>query len=341
MDEAASRGADLVRQLLAFGRQQRSSPETLDLNHALDGMQSWLGCLLDEALTLEVVLSAEPVFVHIDPAQLEQIIVNLLTNARDAVPGHGKISIEARELELSEADDLPRGRYAMLSVTDTGTGMDLETRQRLFEPFFSTKDVGKGTGLGLATVHGIVEQAGGKIRVSSEAGRGSCFRVYLPLVTRPEAVEVRPPTHSGFRELLPARLGVNILLVEDQPAILAVAQRILRRAGHHVLTADSAEAALKLSQEHEGPIDLLVTDVVMTGMNGPALAARLSPQRPEMQTLFMSGYSGEHAQLFDHPEGGAAFLAKPFTPTDLLAAVTALLAARASSSAKKNPAAGA
>jgi len=341
MDEAASRGADLVRQLLAFGRQQSSSPETLELNHALDGMQSWLGCLLDEALTLEVVLAAEPVFVHIDPAQLEQIIVNLLTNARDAVPGQGKISIETRQVELSEADDLPRGRYAMLSVTDTGTGMDLETRQRLFEPFFSTKDVGKGTGLGLATVHGIVEQAGGKIRISSEVGRGSCFRVYLPLVTRPEAVEVRTPTHSGFRELLPARLGVNILLVEDQPAILAVAQRILRRAGHHVLTADSAEAALKLSEEHEGPIDLLVTDVVMTGMNGPALAARLSPQRPEMQTLFMSGYSGEHAQLLDHPQGGVAFLAKPFTPTDLLAAVAALLAARESSSAKKNPAAGA
>jgi CheY-like chemotaxis protein len=297
--------------------------------------------LLEETLTLKVDLPSEPVFVHIDPAQLEQVIVNLITNARDAVSGSGTISIETREVELYETDELLPGKYAMLSVTDTGAGMDSETRQRIFEPFFSTKDVGKGTGLGLATVHGIVEQAGGKVRVSSEPGRGSCFRVYLPRVASPEPAEARTPTYSDFREILPARLGVHILLVEDQPAIRAVAQRILRRAGHHVLTAESAEAALKLSAEHEGPIDLLVTDVVMTGMNGPALAARLSPLRPEMQTLFMSGYSGEHAHLLDQQQGSAAFLAKPFTPADLLAAVTALLAARANPSGRKNPAAGA
>ena len=340
MEEAASRGAELVRQLLAFGRQQRTSPETLDLNLALGSMQSWLGCLLGETLTLEVVLPPDPVFVSIDPSQMEQVIVNLVTNARDAVAGGGKISVETREVELGEADDLPRGRYAMLSVTDTGAGMDLETRQRIFEPFFSTKDVGKGTGLGLATVHGIVEHAGGRIRVSSEPGRGSCFRVYLPLVATPEAAE-RAPAYSDFRETLPARRGVNILVVEDQPAIRAVAERILRRAGHHVLTAESAEDALKVSAEHDGPIDVLLTDVVMTGMNGPALAARLSPLRPEMQTLFMSGYSGDHALALDYPEGGAAFLAKPFTPAELIAAVTALLAARVGLRAKHSPAAGA
>jgi signal transduction histidine kinase/CheY-like chemotaxis protein len=339
MDEAACRGADLVRQLLAFGRQQRTSPETLDLNLALSSMQSWLGRLLGERLALEVVLQSEPVFIRVDPSQLEQVIVNLITNARDAVSGSGKISIETEEVQLSEAEGLPHGRYAMLSVTDTGMGMDPETRHRIFEPFFTTKDVGKGTGLGLATAHGIVEQAGGRIRVSSEPGRGSCFRVYLPLAARPEVAEVRAPINSGFRETLPDRPGVNILLVEDQPAIRAVADRILRRAGHHVLTAESAEVALKISAQHQGPLELLVTDVVMPGMDGPALAARLARLRPEMQTLFMSGYSGEHGLALDHLEGGAAFLAKPFTPAQLIAAVTGLLVARVTSAAQQDPAA--
>jgi signal transduction histidine kinase len=268
MRDAASRGADLVRQLLAFGRQQPTSPETLDLNLALRSMQSWLGRLLGETLTLEVILQSEPVFVCMDPTQMDQVIVNLITNARDAVVGGGKISIETQSLQLRGAQDLPHGRYAMLSVTDTGVGMDPETRQRIFEPFFTTKEVGKGTGLGLATAHGIVEQAGGKIRVSSEPGRGSCFRVYLPLAATPEAAKLKTASVSGFREALPARRGVNILLVEDEPAIRAVAQRILKRAGHHVLTAESAEVALMVSAEHERPIDLLVTDVVMTGMDG-------------------------------------------------------------------------
>ena len=340
MHEAAARGADLVRQLLAVGRQQRTSPETLDLNLALSSVQKWLGRLLGETLRLEVVLQPEPVFVCIDPTQMEQVIVNLITNARDAVAGGGTIGIETQSVELSEADDLPPGRYAMLSVTDTGIGMDPETRQRIFEPFFTTKDVGKGTGLGLATAYGIVEQAGGTIRVSSEPGRGSCFRVYLPFAAGAEAAKVKAPGVSS-REALPARLGVNILLVEDEPAIRTVAQRILRRAGHHVLTAESAEAALKVSDEHAGPIDVLVTDVVMTGMDGPSLAARLSPLRPEMQTLFISGYSRDHAFPLDSPEGRTAFLAKPFTAEALIAAVTALLAARASSQMKQNPAAGA
>jgi signal transduction histidine kinase/ActR/RegA family two-component response regulator len=338
MDEAASRGADLVRQLLAFGRQQPNSPETLDLNLALGKMQGWLARLLGETLTLEVVLRSEPVFVRMDPTQMDQVIINLITNARDAVAASGRISIETEEVELSDAEDLPPGRYAVLSVTDTGVGMDPETRQRIFEPFFTTKEIGKGTGLGLATAHGIVEQAYGKIRVSSEPGRGSCFRVYLPLAVEPERAQVRAPTDSGFRETLPARRGATILLVEDESAIRAGARRILTRAGHHVLAAQSAEVALKLSLEHQGPLDLLVTDVVMTGMNGPDLAARLSPLRPEMQTLFMSGYSGD--QVLDHSQGGAAFLAKPFTSEELLTAVTALLAEQATFSAQRKPVAG-
>jgi two-component system cell cycle sensor histidine kinase/response regulator CckA len=342
MREAARRGADLVRQLLAFSRQQRTSPEDVDLNLTVQNMQTWMGRLLGAALTLRIRLHPEALFVRMDPTQLEQVIVNLITNARDAVGGGGNVTIETEIAQLDvDSGELPSGCYAVLSVTDNGTGMDAETRRHIFEPFFTTKELGKGTGLGLATSHGIVDQGGGKILVSSEPGRGSCFRVHLPLVSRAASADRRVPTTSELRHLVPATPAVTILLAEDEPAIRRLTQRILGRAGHHVLAAESAEAALELCERHPGHIDLLITDVVMPGMDGPALAARLAPIHPRMRTLFISGYSGDRALPLEPGADGAAFLAKPFTRESLLACVTALLGARGDSAAKPDPAAGA
>ncbi|HVZ36716.1 MAG TPA: ATP-binding protein, partial [Polyangiaceae bacterium] len=340
--EAARRGAGLVRQLLAFSRQQRTSPENIDLNLTMKNMQAWIGRLLGEALTLRVLLHPEPLFVRMDPTQLEQVIVNLITNARDAVGGSGSVTIETEIAQIDEgSEELPGGSYAVLSVMDNGQGMDAETRRHIFEPFFTTKEPGKGTGLGLATSHGIVDQGGGKILVSSEPGRGSCFRVHLPLVSTAVSADRRVPTTSELRHLLPATPAVTILLAEDEPAIRRLTQRILSRAGHHVLAAESAEAALELCGRRAGCIDLLITDVVMPGMDGPALAAQLRTIHPEMRTLFISGYSGDRALPLEPGADAAAFLAKPFTRESLLASVTGLLGTRASPAAKPDPAASA
>jgi signal transduction histidine kinase/ActR/RegA family two-component response regulator len=327
--QAATRGADLVRQLLLFSRRQRAVVETLELNHVVRTMDVVLRRSLGEGNDLSLVLADTDLFVHLDAPQLEQILINLITNARDAMASGGVVTVETRTLQLSEAaDGIDAGYYAVLSVGDTGVGMDAETRQRIFEPFFTTKEFGKGTGLGLATVYGIVEQSGGQIRVSSEPRQGSCFQVYFPLgQPSSEAGDAAAPrAGSGTRKAVKARGPVTVLLVEDEPSVRAVARRVLERAGHRVLAAQNADEALTVSAEHAGPIELLVTDVVMAGMDGPVLAARLCAQRPDLRALFISGYTRGHVVPRDDASSGVGFLGKPFTAEALLAKVNEVLA---------------
>jgi signal transduction histidine kinase len=327
MREAASKGADLVRQLLTFSRRQPATPETLDLNRTLGGMDRLLLRLLGERITLKLELQSEPLFVHMDPTQTEQVIVNLITNARDAMPAGGVVRVDTETVELRDPASInaPR-RCALLRVSDTGVGMDGDTQQRIFEPFFTTKEVGKGTGLGLSTAYGIVEQGGGHIEVSSEPGHGSSFAVYLPLAVAPqERAGAAPRLVSGFRAITRAPSQASVLLVEDEPTVRAVTHRILERAGHRVRTAPNAELAIELAADLAEPIDLLVTDVVMAGMDGPSLAQHLRVARPELKTLFISGYSHDHVMPRDEPHS-IGFLAKPFTHAALLAKVTELLA---------------
>jgi two-component system cell cycle sensor histidine kinase/response regulator CckA len=246
------------------------------------------------------------------------------------MPHGGVVRIATELTEAPSAEEAEPGGYALLSVHDTGVGMDAETRERIFEPFFTTKEVGKGSGLGLATTYGIVEQSGGRIEVSSELGQGSCFEIQLPLAQLTTASVRRsgiPPRRvSGLRAAVRSPVAATILLVEDEPQVRAVAERMLASAGHHVLVAQDAAEALALSAERQGTIDLLVTDVVMPGLDGPTLAEQLRTARPELRTLFISGYSREHAIPTD-PDGTSAFLPKPFSREALLVQVTQLLAA--------------
>jgi signal transduction histidine kinase/CheY-like chemotaxis protein len=321
--DAASRGSELVKQLLVFSRRQGVRPEVLDLNQALSTLTRLLARLTGERLTFHVSLHQEPLFVRIDPTQLEQVLINLVSNSRDATPEGGTITLETKPLVLQRSElGLKPGPYAVLTVSDTGEGMDSETRLRVFDPFFTTKQVGKGTGLGLATVYGIVDQSGGKIQVESERGRGSQFRVYLPQVAAPAAKEATP------RPALVAAQAkrVAVLLVEDEVSVRAVTERMLRKAGHHVLTAEHAEQALLLMSRDAPSIELLITDVVMPGLSGPELALRLREQRPGLRTLFISGYSRDHVIPETDTTQGVAFLAKPFTYEALLETVSTLLA---------------
>jgi two-component system cell cycle sensor histidine kinase/response regulator CckA len=331
MRDGCMKGADLVRQLLTFGRRQPSHPETLDLNQVIGTLERLLVRLLGGQMTLQLELEPCPLFVRSDPAQLEQVIVNLISNARDAMSSGGIVTLESRALELQErTDEVPAGQYVRLTVSDTGAGMDAETRQHIFEPFFTTKEVGKGTGLGLPAVHGIVEQSGGYIRVTSTPGGGSCFRVYLPAAARPAQRNKESRSErriSGTREVVRGGYGATILLVEDEPTVRAVARRILCGSGYEVLVAADGAQALSLAAAHDGPLDLLLTDVVMAGVDGPELAARLRSVRPDLRTLFMSGYSRHYAVLADEPGEGVGFLAKPFTYESLLAKVAQVISA--------------
>jgi CheY-like chemotaxis protein len=320
--DAAARGAELVKQLLLFSRRQESRPETLDLNQVVTAMQRLLVRLIGEHLTLDVTLSETPLYVRMDRTQLEQIVINLVTNARDAMSAGGVVGIETSGVELAQAEDeVAAGSYARLKVVDTGVGMDSETRKRLFEPFFTTKEVGRGTGLGLATVYGIVEQCGGAIRVESESRHGSRFSIYFPRTEVP-AASARPsaPVPAG------AGPSATVLLCEDDPGVRGVANRMLSRAGHKVLIAEDPERALALAAEHDGPIDVLMTDVVMPKMSGPDLSERLRKVRPELRTLFMSGYNRGHLVPAEDESKGVLFLEKPFTYDSLLRKVAALVA---------------
>jgi two-component system cell cycle sensor histidine kinase/response regulator CckA len=314
---AAERAARLTHQLLAFSRKQVLEPRVLDLNETVTGIEPLLRRLIGEDIEISVACGAELGRVKADAGQVEQVILNLAVNARDAMPQGGRLVLETANVTVDEraarrVPDLAPGCYVVLSVTDSGHGMDAATRAQIFEPFFTTKEVGKGTGLGLATVYGIVKQSGGFIEVESEPGRGASFKVYLPRVE--EAVAVPEPAKAPGT----LRGSETVLLVEDDESLRTFAREILTVQGYVVLEATSPADALRIQETHPGRIHLLLTDVVMPEMNGRQLAERLKIARPDMVVLFMSGYTG--AALGDRGEVAeftGHLLPKPFTPDGL------------------------
>jgi PAS domain S-box-containing protein len=311
--ESAQRSIQLTRQLLAFARRQTIAPKVLDLNATVSSMWRMLQRLIGEDIDLRWAPGADAGTVRMDPSQLDQILANLCVNARDAIVGTGRVSIATAHVvlgggSLAGQPDVVPGDYVMLSVSDDGRGMDAETRGHLFEPFFTTKEVGKGTGLGLATVFGIVKQNGGYIDVDSQPGLGTTFKLYLP---RASAELPREPVAPPAVVLSGAE---TILLVEDEAQILDLARRILTQSGYTVLAALSPDEALALAEQHRGDIQLLVTDVVMPGMNGKALRDELKRRRPDLRCLFMSGYAADVLAPHGVLEEGVSFLHKPFTP---------------------------
>ncbi len=324
IERTAACAARLTMQLLAFSRKQILAPVVLDLNDVVPDMAEMLQRLIGEDISLMFRPAPRLGRMAVDSGQLEQVIVNLVVNARDAMPNGGQISVETANVEVSEHSARGHvgagpGSYVMLVVSDTGTGMDAETQARIFEPFFTTKELGKGTGLGLATVYGIVRQSGGNIWVESEPGKGSTFRIYFPRVAGvPEqVVEAVSP--------LPARGSETILVVEDQNEVRALVQRILEDCGYVVLSAGEIADAVRIVERHSGPIHLLLTDMVMPQMNGAVLAERLVSLRPDMAVLYMSGYTdcaiGNHGR----------FIQKPFAPDALARKVRGVLDSRTGS----------
>ena len=312
---AAERAADLTHRLLAFSRKQVLQPMPLSLNRVIEGFEKMLRRLLPEDIHMVKILQPDLPLINADPSQMEGVLMNLVVNARDAMPTGGTLTIRTAEAEFTRnpavraGGELSPGSYVRLEVTDTGCGMDKEVLARIMEPFFTTKEVGKGTGLGLATVHGVITQSGGGIQVQSEPGRGSTFTILLP-VTNATAPEVKSPVKKGNNE----GGDGTILVAEDEKSIRSLIYRILTRAGYTVLTAADGKEALKLHSQHPSPIQLLLTDVVMPGMGGVALAEQIVERQDDLKVIFMSGYSGDslvrHGALIE----GTHFLSKPFTP---------------------------
>jgi PAS domain S-box-containing protein len=314
MLKAGHRAAALTRQLLAFSRQQVMDPRVLDLNAVVKDMEKMLRRLISEDVQLKTVLDPALVLIKADQGQIEQVIMNLAVNARDAMPNGGELTLTTCNFHMDE-DFVRRypypvsvGDYVLLTVTDNGMGMDASTRARVFEPFFTTKEKGKGTGLGLSMVYGVVKQSGGYIDVISEPGAGATFKIYLP------KVEVGLDPQKQQAELPPSLQGTEtVLLVEDEIALRKLGRHLLELCGYEVLEAESGAEALKISQDHKKMIHLLLTDVVMPGMSGRLLADQLVQHRPETRVVYMSGYTGqtvgEHGVLAE----GSFFLPKPFT----------------------------
>jgi len=313
--KAADRAAGLTRQLLAFSRQQVLQPTVLEVNKLVSDLEKMLRRLLGEDVELSTRLAPTTGRVKADPGQLEQVVMNLAVNARDAMPNGGKLTLETANVDLDEAyaaDHYPAraGPFVLLAVSDTGIGMSEETQAHMFEPFFTTKEKGKGTGLGLATVYGIIKQSGGFIWVYSEVGHGTTFKLYLPRVEE-LAERAAAPAHARTR---PARGTETILVVEDEAPVRNVARQVLERHGYTVLEAPSAEAALDIATRYSGTIHLLLTDVVMPGLNGRELASRLADLRPDARVIFMSGYTDDAVTRHGVLEPGSAYVQKPFTP---------------------------
>ncbi len=321
---AARRGADLIRQLLAFSRRQRIEPRVLDVNRVVGGMDRLLRRLLGERIYTAISLSREPLRVIADPSQLEQILVNLASNARDAMPEGGQLRLVTELVEGVPGLPEVTGKFACVRVEDDGTGMDAETLKQVFDPFFSTKGPGRGSGLGLATVHGIVQQNHGHVRATSEPGWGTQFSVYLPITDQPERPRSVPPPSSSSH----APRAATILVAEDEPTLRSVIRRSLVRLGHTVLLAEDGERALRIAAAHPRAIDLLITDIVMPNLGGAEMARHLAEQRPGIAVLFISGYSWGEAVPQSDPDGGIAYLQKPFDTRALETRVAELLAVR-------------
>jgi PAS domain S-box-containing protein len=323
--KASERAASLTRQLLAFSRKQVIEPRVLDVNALVAESSRMLRRLIGEDIELETKLAPDLASVRADPVQIEQVIVNLAINARDAMPGGGRLTIETRNLAAGEKTLTRRrariatGAYVSLSVRDTGIGMDPLTQDRIFEPFFTTKEKGKGTGLGLSTAYGIVKQSGGEIFVTSAPQSGATFEILLPAVLE-RPVEVAP--EAAHRPPAPGRTVGTVLLAEDDEAVRTLNGRVLEARGYRVLAAANAAEALALADRHGRPPDILVTDVVMPGASGRDLARRMRERHPGLKVLFVSGYADEAP-----PETSASFLQKPFTPEGLVQRVREILGA--------------
>lgn len=326
IQQAGERAASLTRQLLAFSRQQVLQPKILDLNTLVINIEKMLQRLIGADVELTTILSPQLKPVKADPGQIDQVILNLVINAREAMPEGGKLTIETARVYLDETYThqhvgVKPGPYIMLAISDTGCGMDKETQSRIFEPFFTTKEQGKGTGLGLATVHGIVSQSDGHIWVYSEAGQGTTFKIYLPQAE--EALEPLP-----LNQFFPkTRLGSEtILLVEDEDLVRSLTYRILLQNGYTVLEAHYGNEAIKICKQYKAPIHLLVTDVIMPGgMSGGQLAEHLTQLRPELKVLYTSGYTDNAIIHHNILNSDTAFLQKPFTPDTLIRKVRDVL----------------
>src|SRR5712691_11879200 len=322
--KAADGAAALTRQLLAFSRQQVVEPRVVSLNTVVEGLHKILRRVIGEDIELTTTLAPDLGAVRADVGQLEQVLMNLAVNARDAMPTGGKLTVETANVEHEPEYALEReaaavGRFVMLAVTDTGVGMDEATKAKIFEPFFTTKEDGKGTGLGLATVYGIVKQSGGFIWVYSEPGNGTSFKIYLPRIDAPVEGVKTPGSVSVPRGT------ETVLLVEDAAAVRAVAKQVLERQGYTVLEAPDGDVALHVAHKHRGPIHLLLTDVVMPVLSGRPLAEQLARVRPDIKVLYASGYTDDSVVRHGILEAGTAYLQKPFTPDSLARKVREVL----------------
>ena len=322
--KAGERAAALTRQLLAFSRRQVLQPRVLDLNKLVSGLGTMLRRLIGEDIDLRLVTQPDVGSVSADPGQIEQVLMNLAVNSRDAMPKGGVLTIETTNVYLggpylATHPSVKAGAYVMLAVSDNGTGMDANTRTHLFEPFFTTKGAGHGTGLGLSTVFGIIKQSGGSVEVYSEPGHGTCVKVYLPRIDQPATAEAQNDPK------LVARGSETILLAEDDDMVRTLVRETLERHGYTVLESSDPIEARHTAERHRGPIDLLITDVVMPKVNGRELANQLAAKRPGMKVLFMSGYTDNAVVASGVLQREVAFLRKPFTPAALTEKVREVL----------------
>jgi PAS domain S-box-containing protein len=311
IQQAADRATTLTRQLLAFSRKQLLELKVVDVNTIVEDMERLLRPLIGENIELITRLAPEAGHTRADAGQLEQVLMNLVVNAKDAMPKGGRLTIQTQSVSADEGRPgptfIPSGNYVLLSVSDTGIGMDKETQSRIFEPFFTTKELGKGTGLGLSTVYGIVKQSGGYVLVQSEVGRGSTFQIYLPRVAGAAEHHAAPALRAA------AGGNETVLLVEDEPSVRELVRDTLAGKGYRVVEAENGEAGLAIATAHDGPIDLVITDVVMPGMGGREMVKQLTQARPAAKVLYLSGYTEDTVVSEEAAETGAAFLQKPFT----------------------------
>jgi PAS domain S-box-containing protein len=312
IQQAADRATTLTRQLLAFSRKQMLELKVVDVNTIVEDMERLLRPLIGENIELMTWLAPESGHTRADAGQLEQVLMNLVVNAKDAMPNGGKLTIQTQNIRTDEGHRrgptfIPPGNYVLLSVSDTGMGMDIETQSRIFEPFFTTKELGKGTGLGLSTVYGIVKQSGGYVLVQSEVGRGSTFQIYLPRVEEVAQSHAAPALHAA------AGGSETVLLVEDEQSVRELVRDTLIGKGYRVVEAENGEAGLTMATKHDGNIELVITDVVMPGMGGREMVQRLTQTHPKIKVLYLSGYTEDTVVSDAAAESGTAFLQKPFT----------------------------